>query len=260
VAGVNKKKKTVYSAYLEIDSENRCMAHVLDLPGCTARGMGREAALSMLRQAIRDYHAWLRGYGEPAPSPSEPIEVEVVEERAGLGPFNPGDAASLFTLDRKPLTHEEMETYFRLMAYTRGDLLDLVHHLPDEALDWKPDPQSFTIRRLLRHTGNAEEWYVSRLVPVEALPPEWEHDEALPILEFLEMERRTSIDCLRRLSEVELTEVFYQARWTSHPEEPWTLRKVLRRFLEHEREHTAQAKDLLADYLKRTASQSAFKH
>ena len=141
-----------------------------------------------------------------------------------------------------------MEGYFRLMAYSRADLLGLVGNLPDEALDWKPDPESLTLRRLLRHIGNAEEWYVSRLVPPETLPPEWEHDEALPLFEFLEMERRTALDRLRRLSEPELGEVFYPARWAQHPGEPWTARKALRRFLEHEREHTDQVREILAVY------------
>jgi uncharacterized damage-inducible protein DinB/predicted RNase H-like HicB family nuclease len=239
---------TLYSVYLEIDSENHCMAHMLDLPGCIARAVGREEALRKLHASIYDYHAWVDGHGELIPAPEGPIEVEVVEESTGLGPFDPGDAAALFSPDRKPLAREEMEGYFRLMAYSRADLLELVCNLPDEVLDWKPKPESFTIRSLLRHIGNAEEWYVSRLMPPETLPPEWEHDEALPVFEFLEMERRTALDCLRRLTEPELGEVFCPAHWTQHPEEPWTARKALRRFLEHEREHTGQVVEILAGY------------
>jgi len=139
-----------------------------------------------------------------------------------------------------------MEHHFRLMAYARADLLALVQTLPDEVLDWQPAPQSLSIRRLLRHVGNAEEWYVSRLVPPETLPPEWEHDGELPTFEFLEMERRTAVTWLRQLSDEERSGVFYPTHWTQHPEEPWTARKVLRRFLEHEREHTAQIREILA--------------
>ena len=236
---------TLYPVYLEIDSDNRCMAHVPDLPGCIARALGREAALHKLREAIYEYHAWLHRHGEFALRYEEPIEMEVAEESIGFGPFDPGDAASLFSLDLRTLSREEMEVYFRLMIYSRADLLDLVRNLPEETLDWKPIPESFTTRRLLRHIGNAEEWYVSRLVPIETLPPEWEHDEELPIFEFLEMERRTALDRLRRLAEPDLDEVFYSTHWTQHPEEPWTVRKALRRFLEHEREHTDQVREIL---------------
>jgi uncharacterized damage-inducible protein DinB/predicted RNase H-like HicB family nuclease len=245
---------TRYRVYLEIADDGRCMAHVLDpstgsgqaLPGCIARASSRDDALCQLPDAIRDYHAWLRRHGEPAPPEDEPIEIEVAGESTGFGPFDPGDAAALFPPDREPVTHEEVERYCRLMAYARADLLALVRDLPDDVLDWQLDPQSFSIRRLLRHIGNAEEWYVSRLVPPETLPPEWEQDEELPIFEFLEMERRTAVAWLHQLTDEERSGVFYPTCWTQHPEEPWTARKALRRFLEHEREHTAQVREILA--------------
>jgi len=235
-----------YPVYLEIADDGWCMAHVLDLPGCTVRAPSRDEALRRLPNAVRDYHGWLRRHGEPAPPEEESIEIEIAGESSGFGPFDPGDAAALFRPDHEPVNLEEMEHYFRLMAHARTDLLTLVRDLPDDVLDWQSDPCSFNIRRSLRHIGNAEEWYVSRLVPPETLPPEWERDEELPTFEFLEMERRTAVARLRLLTEEERCGVFYPAHWTQHPEEPWTARKALRRFLEHEREHTAQVREILA--------------
>jgi uncharacterized damage-inducible protein DinB len=243
-----------YPVYLEIADDGRCMAHVLDpstgsgqaLPGCTVRARSKGEVLERLPNAIRDYHAWLRRHGEPTLPDEEPVEIEVAGESTGFGPFDPGDAAALFPPDREPVFHEEMEHHFRLLAHTRADLLALVRDLPDDFLDWQLDPQSFSIRRLLRHVGNAEEWYVSRLAHPETLPPEWEHDEDLPIFEFLEMERHTAVARLRQLNHEERSGVFYPTHWTQHPEEPWTARKALRRFLEHEREHTAQVREILA--------------
>jgi uncharacterized damage-inducible protein DinB/predicted RNase H-like HicB family nuclease len=234
-----------YAVYLEIADDGRCMAHVPDLPGCTLQTMTRDEALRQLPGAIRDYHAWLRRHGEVAPPPDEPIAVEVAGEHIGVGPFDPGNAAALFPPDRQPLMPEEMEEHFRLMAHSRADLLALVQGLPGDLLDWQPDPGSFSIRRILRHIGNAEEWYVSRLVPPETLPPEWEDDEDLPLFEFLEMERRTAIARLRKLTDEERSRVFHPAHWTSRPDEAWTVRKSLRRFLEHEREHAAQIRGIL---------------
>ena len=235
-----------YGAYLEVGDDGRCLAHVLDLPGCVVRAPTRDAAMQQLPAAIQEYHDWLRRHGGPAPDPGEPIRVEVAAESAGYGPFDRGDVAALFLPDREPVTGEEMEWIFHLMAYSRADLMALTQHLPDDLLDWRPSAESFSIRGLLRHVGNAEEWYVSRLVPPDTLPGEWEEDETLPILEFLEMERRTAIARLRQLTLEERAGVFYPAVWTAHPEEPWTARKVLRRFLEHEREHTEQVREILA--------------
>ena len=242
---------TRYPVYLEVTDDGQCMAHALDLPGCIARAPTRDEALRRLPEAIGDYHTWLRRHGEPTPPADEPIEIEVAGESTGLGPFDPGDAAALLPPDQEPITPEEMEHHFRLMAHARADLLALVSDLPDDLLDWQSDPRSFSLRDLLRHVGNAEEWYVSRLVAPETLPSEWKDDENLPIFEFLEMERRTAIARLRQLTDEERSGVFYPTHWTEHPDESWTARKALRRFLEHEREHTAQVREILASQLKR---------
>lgn len=235
-----------YRIFLESEDGGLCMAHVPDLPGCTVRARSRDEALLQLPGAIAEYFHWLRSHGERVAAGDELVEIEVAGESAGFGPFNPGDAAALFPPDQDPLMAEHMQRCLRLMAYSRADLLDLVLGLPDDLLDWSPTSESFSLRRILRHVGNAEEWYVSRIVPPEALPAEWEHDEDLPLFEFLEMERRTCVAGLRALTAEQQEGVFLPSRWTAHPEEPWTARKVLRRFLEHEREHRDQVRQILA--------------
>ena len=233
-----------YPVYLE-STDDSCLGHIPDLPGCTVRAPSRAETLARLPAAIRDHLAWLRRHGEPVPPEDDPNEIEIAGESRGFGPFNPGDAAALFPPDRVPVTFDEMETHFRLMTHARADLLALVEPLPDKLLDRQPEAESWTIRLILRHIGNAEEWYVSRLVPPDTLPPEWEHDEELPILQFLAMERRTAVDRLRRLTAEERAAVVYPSHWTQHPDEPWTARKALRRAVEHEREHTGQIGKLL---------------
>jgi uncharacterized damage-inducible protein DinB/predicted RNase H-like HicB family nuclease len=240
-----------YSVFLEIADDGRCMAHVPDLPGCITRELTRDRALRRLPDAIRDYYAWLRRHGEPAPPVDEPIEIEIAGESRGFGPFDPRSAAALFPPDREPVTPDEMEYHLRLLTHTRADLLALVGDLSDEILDWQPSAESFSLRRLMRHVGNAEEWYVSRLVSPETLPPEWEHDKDMPVFEFLDMERRTALARLRQLTAKERSEVHYPTAWAYQPGEPWTARKALRRFLEHEREHTAQVREILSAWRRR---------
>lgn len=232
------------AVYLEIDDGGRCMAHVPELPGCFVRASSRDRALALMSAAIRIYYAWLHRHGEPSLPEEATAEIKIAGEVGGVGPFDPGSAAALFPPGQGEITPGEIEYCFRLMTHSRADLLALVCGLPDEVLDWQQEGV-FSVRRLLRHVGDAEEWYVSRIVPPETLPPEWEHDENLPIFEFLEMERRTAVERLQQLTRTERTKVFYPTCWTDHPEEPWTARKVLRRFLEHEREHTVQAQDIL---------------
>ena len=235
-----------YPVYLEIAPGGLCLAHVLELLGCVVRAPSREQAERLLPEAIRAYHAWLRRHGEEAPSAEEPFDIQAAAESTGFGPFDPRNAAALFPPDLQAVTPEEIEFHLRLLAHSRADLLAMVRGLPDDLLDWQPWPDSWPLRSVLRHIGNAEEWYVSRLVPAETLPPEWKGDEDLPLFDFLDMERRTAVARLRELTEQERVGLFHPTGWTDHPDEPWTVRKALRRFLEHELEHTGQVREILS--------------
>ncbi|HLF87431.1 MAG TPA: DinB family protein [Anaerolineales bacterium] len=231
-------------------------AHLLDIPGCFTRGRTQDEALAALAGAIRAYLLDLQRHGENVDIPDK-IEIHIAEtDDQSTGPFDPGDTAALFEIEKRPISSTEMERYFQLAAYNRADLMALVKGMYPDTLDWKPDEHSFTIRRILRHIGNADEWYVSRIVPPGTLPPEWENDENLPIFEFLQMERRTAIARLRQMSEVERSDrVVIPAHFTSNSTEPWTARKALRRMLEHEREHTAHIREVLAQWRARHLAQ-----
>src|SRR5574340_1411866 len=105
---------TRYDVYLEIGDEGEAMAHIMELPGCHARGPNRGQALEALASAIREYHSLLRQHGEDAPDPPA-IELEVVEIVPGTAPFRRGSMAALFESDICPMTRSEMEeTYFKL--------------------------------------------------------------------------------------------------------------------------------------------------
>lgn len=239
---------TIFQIYLEIGAEEECLAHALDLPGCVLRGESLAEALEAMPDTIRAYMAWLKRHGETVEE-IEPLELRVVETSQGFGPFRRGDRAALFPADLLPPTIEDMEEiYFKRAGYSRQDLLDIVQGLPEHVLDWRKEKGAMTIREILRHIGNAEQWYISRLVPAATLPKEWEVDADMPILEFLELERWTALERLRQLSEDELSAITRPTHWTKYPEEPWTARKALRRLVEHELEHIAHIHQVLAEY------------
>jgi predicted RNase H-like HicB family nuclease len=237
-----------FDVYLEIGAEGECLAHVLELPGCVLRTASEETAQARLPATIHDHLAWLRRHGEVVDDPPEPITIQIRDTSHGFGPFRRGDRAALFPPDHRPLSRAELEHHLRLATHTRADLLASLTSVEDEVLDWQPTPDEMSVRAILRHVGNTEQWYVSRLVPPETLPPEWADDDQLPLFPFLDMERRTALERLRRLTDDELAATFYPTHWTDHPHEPWTARKALRRLLEHEREHTAHIAQVLAAY------------
>jgi len=220
-----------YVVFLEVQEDGTTMAHVPALPGCISSGATREVALARTPDAIAAYLAWLRHHGEQTVAPQEPIEIElggsVQDPESHLG-----DEPGLLPTDRAPLSDAEVAQLMRLMAYSRRDLLELVGGMSREVLYWQPqaggDAPGWPIDDILEHVARAERVYTSRL--------------SGNIFDLIEDARRDALERVSRLTEQERTQI------THHQGEYWTARKVLRRYLEHEREHSQHISQVLAQF------------
>ena len=200
------------------------VAHVPALPGASARGVTIEEAKENVRVAIEEYLSLLRDVGEQVPKASEEIHLE----------FEEVDSTTFLT-DYDVLRPNEMETLFRWMAVSRQELMDMVKALPEDALAWKPDDDTPSIRDILCHVAEADLWYTDRLKQWPEAP-----------LFRLAATRGVALERLRALSDED------RGRVTVHEGEEWTPRKVVRRMLEHEREHIAQLRQLIDAYRRRS--------
>jgi predicted RNase H-like HicB family nuclease/uncharacterized damage-inducible protein DinB len=196
------------------------VAHVPALPGASARGKTIKEAKENIRTAIEAYLSLLRDVGEPVPKASEDIHLE----------FEEVDTTTFLT-DYDALRPNEMETLFRWMAVSRQELMDLAKNLPEDAFSWKSDDDTPSIREILCHLAEADLWYTDRLKQWPEAP-----------LFRLAATRGVALERLRALTEEG------RARVTIHEGEEWTPRKVMRRMLEHEREHIAQLRELIEAY------------
>lgn len=223
---------TLYHAYLEEHADGRCLAHLPDLAGCAVAGADRATALAATPHAIRAYLDWCGAHGDPLPEDGV-IEVTVAEVVRDAGPWRPGAVNALFSADRAPLGDAELRTYLRRMSYARGDLLAWVRALPAGALDAAAPHDNRTVREVLTHLADSEAWYLSRLG--QRITPDLEGEE---ILRRLVDGRARAVEAILRLSPRQRDLVYIPTEHPSDdPEEGWTLRKVLRRFLEHELDH-----------------------
>ena len=225
-----------YRACLEVGEDGTCMAHVPELLGCFAVGSTREEALKRLRDATTEYLAWLAKHREaPAPSAEpERVEIEVVEEVSTPGsyPSKPGEPVAFFAADQEPLSYHDVQTAVRLMEHARSDLLEFLRDVPDGLLHWRPRPDEPSIDETLLHMAQVEASFLTRLE---------EESQQSPFPQLTAV-RSWAYHRLSRLTEAELS------RLTTHGGEKWSARKVVRRFLEHDREHTAYIRSLLAHY------------
>jgi predicted RNase H-like HicB family nuclease/uncharacterized damage-inducible protein DinB len=196
------------------------VAHVPALPGASARGVTIQQAKENVRAAVEEYLSLLRDVGEQVPKASEDIHLE----------FEEVDTTTFLT-DYDALRPNEMETLFRWMAVSRQELMDLAKSLPEDAFEWKADDDTPGIRDILCHMAESDLWYTDRLRQWPEAP-----------LFRLAATRGVALERLRALSDAD------RARVTVHEGEEWTPRKVVRRMLEHEREHIAQLRQLIEAY------------
>jgi predicted RNase H-like HicB family nuclease len=194
------------------------VAHVPSLPGATARGKTIDEAKENIRLAVQNYLSLLHNVGEVVPTSIDDIqfEFEVVER-------------STFVTDYDQLRPQEIDTLLRWMAISRQELMDILRTLSAEAMDWKfEEDDTRTLGDILCHLADSDLWYTDRLTQLPETP-----------IYRLAATRGVALERLRSLRPQDFSMV------TNYEGEDWTPRKIIRRMLEHEREHLSQIGDLV---------------
>ena len=211
------------------------MVHVLELLGCTANGATTEAALEATPEAIRAYLRFLQGCGEPVDASTAfatRIEEHVTE---GMWLGN-GSPYFVFGPDIQPVTADEIETYLHRFHAMRDELARWAEQQDSAALG-RPVAGGRTNRAILLHILGVPGAYLSaalggasgfsRIVTLA------ERDQ-LPLPEALRQ-----IEAL--VAEVICATTPEQRRAiVQRPKDVRTLRKAIRRILEHDWEHLVE--------------------
>jgi hypothetical protein len=140
---------------------------------------------------------------------------------------------AFFAADRPPILKRELPLFRDLLKAGRRSLLAVVEGLRDTDLTRKYEGERWSILEILGHVAGAEWWYLERVGVA--------FDRAeLPDEVFLRLGkvREYLVENLPRLATV--------AGVFSRTGETWSARKVLRRALWHERDHTAHILQLRA--------------
>lgn len=190
------------------------------LPGAYTRGESLETAL---RKMDREAISYLRWTGAPDP---ERVAVEIVQERVSSLEIRDADSDVLFESEKAPLRLEAYAQLKALALKSAEDILALYEAVPDKTRSCLPVRQTFygqvprTAEEMYIHTKSVNSYYFGE-IGVEA------DNEG------------TIADCRRRgFAALEAMPDFL-----ANPvvcgcyDEDWTLRKVLRRFLWHDRIH-----------------------
>ena len=218
---------------------DRSQAWVLGHPGCYAYGVDGEAALANAPQAIRDYSAWVEAHtgeswisnGEVTTRLEETWEGYTIDEEYELSREG-YEVGAWFRHDWKPLAAQEISHGLMLLEWSRADLIGTVGDLSEDQLKKRYPGERWTIAGILKHVGGAEWWYLDRL------------GSAFP-------QQRVPEDSFKRLVMVRahlmdiLPDLVGSRQVLGIDGEFWSPRKLLRRAVWHERDHTDHIRKLM---------------
>jgi predicted RNase H-like HicB family nuclease/uncharacterized damage-inducible protein DinB len=228
---------TVYDLYLESGPRRRkTMVHVLDLLGCVAVGPTTEDAIAATPEAIGRFLSFLERHGEPG-DPSVPFDMRIAEHVTQGQWLGNGSPYLAFAPDFEPLWDEEVETLLRRFQWLRSDLADWAAAQSDDQLDSEPVGSGRSGRAILLHVLGPTGAYLSAAL---GSAPGFGR-----IAGAAERGELSITDALLQSSvlaagRVRATTTDERARVRESSAGPRTLRKALRRMLEHDWEHLVE--------------------
>lgn len=195
------------------------MLYCENLPGAFARGENLELALSKLPAEVAGYMAWLGGRGGEA-------EFSIVQDVPSALNIADADSDVIFDAECEPLSAEEYAELKALALRSAADFQRLYDSVPDPDKSVLPARGSFygpvprTAREMYEHTRSVNSYYFAE-IDVEA-------DNEGSIYDC----RARGFEALERIPH-------FLSRGAEEGSygEWWSLRKVLRRFIWHDRIH-----------------------
>ena len=188
--------------------------------GAFTRGASKEEAMLKMPEEIRRFQLWR---GE---TPSDDYTVEIVQEKESDLQIRDADSDVLFITEEKPLTSGEYQYLKKLALKSAEDFYTLYLSFPDKNKSALPRRKTFygsvprTAEEMYQHTKNVNEYYFSE-IGVEA-----GNEGTIVSCRAKGFEALESIADFLSLETV-----------TGSYGEQWSIRKVLRRFIWHDRIH-----------------------
>ena len=199
---------------------NDTLLYSVDYIGAYTRGESLEIAKAKMPREIISYLKWL---GEDT---SANIEVVITQEKDSELAIKDADSDVLFESEKAPLTADEYEKLKALALKSAKDFLSLYESIPNKSTTVIAERKTFygqiprTADEMYVHTKNVNEYYFAE-INVDV-------DNKGTIYDC----RKRGFECLEQTPGF-LDNVVIEGSY----DELWSLRKVMRRFLWHDRIH-----------------------
>ena len=207
--------------YVTCPRDGYCLASIPALPGCIASGSDRTAAIANARRAWGAYLDMLAAQGVSVDhwKDLDPATFPVAEP----------DPPPLLPEDEGPVEEHELRDFLHVFEAQHAALLALVQGIPADELERAPDADTWSVRQALEHLMTTQATLLSRL-------ERWPDDpfNTLQAVHRIVFQRFTVMDA----GDTDRTTVIGGRSWT--------VRRVMRRILEHEWEHYRHIAEIVA--------------
>lgn len=199
---------------------NDTLLYAQELPGAFARGASPEEALEKMKKEAASYLRWC---GKPVPETVEPV---ITQEKISVLMIRDADSDVLFDEEKAPLSAEEYTELKERVLRSAADFQRLYDAVPQKDVGDRPERPTFysrvprTAREMYEHTKCVNPYYFGEIGA--------DTDAEGGILEC----RQRGFQALEALDGYLENRVICGSY-----DEEWSLRKVLRRFLWHDRIH-----------------------
>lgn len=196
------------------------LLHAINFPGVFTRGPSKEIALQKMPAEVRSYLRWK---GDPIP---DDLACEIVQDRLSALAIADADSDVLFETEREPLSPEAYAQLKELVLQSARDFETLYQAVPNKDKSCLPMRETFygpvprTASEMYAHTKSVNAYYFGEIeVPAD--------------------NEGSIIDCRTRgfAALEQMPDFLERPVHLGSYNEAWSLPKVLRRFLWHDRIH-----------------------
>ena len=203
-------------------NDEGCLVYAENFPGAFVRGRNYENAVAKFPKEIESFLDWANGEAKI----DSPIEIELVQKKKSDLKICDADSDIIFDSERESFTKEEYNRLKILALRSAMDLERMYDSIPDKKMNIALSRETFygkipsTAEEMYNHCMNITEYYFGE-IGIEA-------ENGPDILScranaFAKLEKRENF----------LENKVFEGSYG----EEWSLRKVLRRFIWHDRIH-----------------------
>jgi len=191
-----------------------------EFPGAYARGITQDEALGKLPADIRAYNLWAYG------APLDDVDVRISQPYTTALDVTDADSDILLDGERASLTQAEYDVLKSLAIKSASSFQALFDSIPDKVCPLCPERKTFygdmpaVAQTMYAHVNNVAAYYTGEIGARHQNIPDITENRAL------------ALACVEALPEYLAAGVFKGSY-----DEYWSLRKVLRRFIWHDRIH-----------------------